>query len=210
MFAVLTNETIIHFINNLKSIIMGQYYKPSVLNEDKTQVLAATCPLDWNSGMKLMEHSYYGVGVVRAAVELLKDKFKGHRFVWAGDYADDTIGDKNVYGVPCIEDFTSLLDVEKTPSPYGDGDIYHLPEEYGQAKYLLNYDKKLAVELGFEDDYDWNIHPLPLLTAESNGRGGGDYWGDEIELVGSWAYDHIGAADEMPEDFKVLEVDFRE
>ena len=23
---------------------------------------------------------------------------------------------------------------------------------------------------------DWLVHPLPLLTCEGNGRGGGDYW----------------------------------
>ena len=49
----------------------------------------------------------------------------------------------------------------------------------------------------------WKLNPLPLLCSNSNGRGGGDYGqlydrktGEEIdcsmELVGTWAYDHIG------------------
>jgi hypothetical protein len=36
------------------------------------------------------------------------------------------------------------------------------------------------------------LHPLPLLTAEGNGRGGGDFRGDDPQnLVGSWARDLI-------------------
>lgn len=39
----------------------------------------------------------------------------------------------------------------------------------------------------------WTVHPLPLLTAEGNGRGGGDYHeqNPDIELVGTWARDSI-------------------
>jgi hypothetical protein len=41
------------------------------------------------------------------------------------------------------------------------------------------------------DDGDgWRIHPLPLLTCEGNGRGGGDYRG-ESDLVGRWSRDLI-------------------
>ena len=38
------------------------------------------------------------------------------------------------------------------------------------------------------------IHPLPLLTAIGNGKGGGDYRGTCLDLVGHWACDKIEAA----------------
>ena len=41
--------------------------------------------------------------------------------------------------------------------------------------------------------YNWEVdsvlHPLPLLTAVGNGRGGGDYAGINADKIGSWAFD---------------------
>lgn len=45
-----------------------------------------------------------------------------------------------------------------------------------------------------EDDYGLKIHPLPLLTCEGNGRGGGDFRTeneDYLKLIGSWARNRI-------------------
>lgn len=194
---------------------MGQYYQPCVLNEEKTRVISATNPLSWDSGMKLMEHSYYGVDVVRAAVELLKTKYNGYRFVWAGDYADENADGKNFYVMACDKDlfkFEEELETTSEPCPWDKSQkVYSLPEPFGEAKYLLNYDKKVAVELVPDEESEWPIHPLPLLTAESNGKGGGDYFSEvNASLVGSWKYDHLGAADEVPEGFEVETAIFRE
>ena len=50
----------------------------------------------------------------------------------------------------------------------------------------------------------WTVHPLPLLTCDGNGRGGGD-WHEEnpdgtekenAKLVGTWAYDHISVTND--------------
>jgi hypothetical protein len=46
-------------------------------------------------------------------------------------------------------------------------------------------------------------HPLPLLTCEGNGRGGGDYRGDS-PLIGSWARDIISVEEVKPEGFEEL------
>ena len=61
-----------------------------------------------------------------------------------------------------------------------------------KTKYLVNHDKKQFVDKTKvpKDKDGWRIHPLPLLTCEGNGRGGGDFRG-ESELVGSWARDII-------------------
>lgn len=71
-------------------------------------------------------------------------------------------------------------------------------------KYILNLTKKTYIvipESNGSMDYP-TIHPLPLLCADGNGRGGGDYNGSNMCLIGAWAYDCIGVANELPEDFK--------
>jgi hypothetical protein len=69
-----------------------------------------------------------------------------------------------------------------------------------KGRYLVNHTKKLCLDLKAEDvdrgkdkhgDSIWNIHPLPLLTCSGNGRGGGDYSGSKMNIVGTWAGDVI-------------------
>ena len=70
--------------------------------------------------------------------------------------------------------------------------------------YLVNLGKKIYVDLGrhykhhqkkFASDYSEFPHPLPILTAVSNGLGGGDFrdykYGDDHPMVGSWAGDRL-------------------
>lgn len=60
------------------------------------------------------------------------------------------------------------------------------------VRFFVNEDKKQFFDL-------WSVpfvggmrvHPLPLLTADGNGRGGGDYSGLDMNFVGSWARDFI-------------------
>ena len=56
----------------------------------------------------------------------------------------------------------------------------------------------------------WQIHPLPLLTAEGNGRGGGDYHGTNMEMVGAWARCRLGLVKEVPEGFTEITPNFIE
>ena len=64
-----------------------------------------------------------------------------------------------------------------------------LPAKY---KYLVNHDKKEFVDKSKtpKDSDGWRMHPLPILTCEGNGRGGGDFRG-ESPLVGYWSRDTI-------------------
>jgi hypothetical protein len=76
--------------------------------------------------------------------------------------------------------------------------------------YLINWDKKLYVDKRLIDEADgFRLHPLPLLTAEGNGRGGGDFDGeDPNHLVGSWARDHLSVSDHVAHDgFEELKFD---
>jgi hypothetical protein len=50
------------------------------------------------------------------------------------------------------------------------------------------------------------LHPLPLLTVEGNGRGGGDLH-DAPPIVGSWARDVISVEQSVDEGFEQIAFD---
>ena len=159
---------------------MGQYYHPTFLaNEkqgNKEVIIAAFYAHKYGNGLKLTEHSYANNNFVNAVINTAKKYKKGVRIVWAGDYA------KN----------------EK----YRRNNLYHLAKEkvfidnasqkYPDVRWMFNENKGQVVDLWdlFESN-GMTIHPLPILTAEGNGQGGGDYNGTSMNLVGSWARDVI-------------------
>lgn len=62
------------------------------------------------------------------------------------------------------------------------------------VRYIINTDKKEYLDLWRVRGLEMTIHPLPLLTVEGNGRGGGDYEGTNMNVIGSWARDFIKVA----------------
>lgn len=196
---------------------MGQYYRATLLNENKEQILATTIGWDWKSGAKLMETAWVGNHMVNAVCQLLAGDFKGSRVVWAGDYAETPfMGEDNLYTVineneekyPKVIEMFQTKEYEMYPNVMG----IHLAE-FKAYKYVINLDKKVAVPIPEDKggENEWHIHPLPLLTAESNGMGGGDYFSDtHEEFVGTWAYDRITVGNEIPEGFEVLDIEFSE
>jgi hypothetical protein len=72
-------------------------------------------------------------------------------------------------------------------------------------RYIINHSKKQFVDkmASKAEEEGMKYHPLPLLTCEGNGRGGGDYRGDS-PLIGSWARDVISVEVEAPADYKEL------
>jgi hypothetical protein len=86
-------------------------------------------------------------------------------------------------------------------------------------RYICNYDKRQYVDkqhvrggTRWDDDGSvWLIHPLPLMTCEGNGQGGGDFFGpDPKGLVGCWARDHIGIETKVPAGFTEVIFDLSE
>lgn len=77
-------------------------------------------------------------------------------------------------------------------------------------KYVINLRTKEYIEIPEPSDTDWIVHPLPILLADGNGRGGGDYKGSNMEFVGKWAFHPVGATNNVPKGFKKLEVTFEE
>ena len=176
---------------------MGQYYKFIILAEktDKKEYIR-TClhSFAYANGSKLMEHSYIDSEFVKAVEYLLSSNgtFYKSRIVWAGDYADNEH--------ELTENLFHLADDSRV-YPRFDSDISFVD----QCPFIVNHTKKLYVKKEKKV-----IHPLPLLTAEGNGRGGGDYRGKNDHLIGSWARDVISVDQKVSEDYTELVCDFDE
>jgi len=207
---------------------MGQYYKPIILNEKNKPVTYASC-YDFGSGAKLMEHSWMKndfVGFIERQLAIQPSKL-----VWAGDYADAEnpktltkaeikalADEKSEYwnSAKIKEEGLTLYSLCETVGQLSHGqDVknkYDHDFGYGKGstterKFLINFDKKEFVDKSKvpSSDDGWRIHPLPLLTCEGNNRGGGDFRGEERDLVGRWSRDKIGVASkksDIPKDFK--------
>jgi hypothetical protein len=177
---------------------MGQYYMPVILADNKKTVKKFIYSHNYGNGLKLMEHSYIGNNFVSAFETLIQNN--PQRVVWAGDYADE-----------CKQRKTNLYSRCKD-------DLKVIPNELNDDTYsfIINHSKKMFVDKNkvTEMSADWadgmKIHPLPLLTCEGNGRGGGDFSGDEKGIVGTWARDVIEVSNKKPEGFDELIFDLDE
>lgn len=179
---------------------MGQYYKP--VNIDKAEFFYSH---EFGSGLKLMEHSWMGNLFVQVVEKFISEGggWFGDRIVWAGDYADKAKRERNnwylkrkkkVDGCEC-ERFYAVDCGECYKELEGRFQI----ERY---RYLINRSRFQFIDKDRvpESRDGWIIHPLPLMTAESNGRGGGDFHGEDKKgLVGSWAFDVIEASHKRPQ-----------
>ncbi len=173
---------------------MGQYYKAIILEDkdtDDAPEVIAGCLESWtyNNGAKLMEHSWIGNEFVERVEAKLINQYDGRRIVWAGDYADpEPNTEENLY------DMTTEFH------------NYHIAKPTQTFRYIINHTMKQYVdkERVFPDKDGWKIHPLPLLTCEGNGRGGGDYGGIDQDLVGIWARNRISVSNDIPNDYQEL------
>ena len=210
---------------------MGQYYNPSVLRKNwktaKNPVLVSLKCYDFGNGAKLMEHSYIGNSFVRSMEYLLANDYKGHPFVWCGDYADPVTtktGERDIYHDASLflyEDYDSpnndkkskkylaLKDSIPSMPEYVEGKVWNPYETIPYYKYLVNYTKKQYCIVPFfkSQSNEYQVHPLPLLTCSGNGRGLGDYNIDTDERVGSWAFDKIGLTNDEDEVAGFKEID---
>lgn len=157
---------------------MGQYYRAVILDQGK--IVAWLCASMYNNGSKLTEHSYVHNQFMRAVERAIRPggKFYKKCLVWAGDYADSEVGeDRNLYTMA------------------EDSHPYYNEEFMDQLPYIVNHTQKEYVVKPARG----KLHPLSLLTVEGNGRGGGDYHGDET--VGQWARESISMEGVIPEGY---------
>lgn len=180
---------------------MGQYFKAVVLapQADTTEIVASFDSWDYESGDKQMEHAWRLNPYVNTVESLFtKDgKFYMHRLVWAGDYADD--------------------------EPGTDNNLYELSKEKKQKvecrilgdtlRYIVNHSKRQYVDkTQIPSVNGWQIHPLPLLTAEGNEDAGGEYHScyPDYHLLGAWARDIISVEEAIPAGYSRLKPRFIE
>ena len=177
---------------------MGQYYRP-IFKEPGYQKLTPNHYKYYifDSGFKLMENSWLGNTEVEFLVKYLVNNPK--HVVWAGDYADEKehLG-KTEYSY-VSKDLTRRTRIRLNKKTR--------PKKY---RYILNHTKQEYIDLSLYteevagDRDGWIIHPLPLLTADGNGRGGGDYRGPQEEYVGLWKDDLLEVKDYVPNNFVTL------
>ncbi|WP_067474244.1 hypothetical protein [Nocardia amamiensis] len=175
---------------------MGQYYMAVLLADDGANIASRFNPRDYNEFYKLTEHSWLGNPFVEAVERALNTPA---RVVWAGDYADKEPGrDMNLFR---LAQFSA-----KTPPPD--------PAPVG--RYVINHDKRMFVDKRSvtENASGFALHPLPVLTAEGNGRGSGDLHEanttGNFTLVGTWARDRIAVGGSVPERYRKLRFDLVE
>lgn len=159
---------------------------------------------DYGSGLKLMEHSYMKNEFVQRFEHQLTPEGNHHksRVVWAGDYADEEM-DQIIEGTEDDEN-------PSHPNIWGlcrdTSKISHSLVDTSKFPFIVNHSKKQFVdkrETPTSND-GWTVHPLPLLTCEGNGRGGGDYRTDNAEIeaqIGIWARDVISVEETAPEGY---------
>jgi hypothetical protein len=186
---------------------MGQYYKP--VNLDKKEFLYTH---DFGSGLKLMEHSYIGNGIMNAVENMIipdGDWYK-NRLVWAGDYAEgeETILDKATRLFNKKHEAKNIYSIMENKGKKIQPPTKKVDKKY---KYLTNYTKQIVIDLSKikKDKYGYRIHPLSLLVCEGNGLGGGDFYGEDSR-IGTWARDIISLEDHIIDGFQLEDGQFKE
>ena len=198
---------------------MGQYYMPCSLTGDKENVksfvYSHSIKSRWKTAdgrmvtsgelLKLMEHSYLKNKMMLCVEALLVEGGEWHKtpIVWAGDYSDAVRGDLNYFNMCERTDEGEHIAKELIPKPL-------TAKQAKEFRFIVNHTKKEFVDKTKVPSNDgWQIHPLSLLTSSGNGRGGGDFRG-ENEFVGTWATDIISVEKEIPADFKEIVPNFIE
>ena len=182
---------------------MGQYYTPVIIKQHKTREYASGyLSHEYGNGLKLMEHAYVGNNFTET---VLKELYHSQgRLVWMGDYAeqkDFDMLDKTLKGFDFIEAYERIENKQNYKHPVD-------TNNFSKDKIVLNHEKeeyidmKQYCEVAKRDDCGMLAHPIALLTAMGNGKGGGDYRGPDEELVGVWAGDTLEIVDELPETYK--------
>lgn len=152
-----------------------------------------------SQGLKLMEHAWFCRPFVVGVLNVIRDR--SARVAWVGDYACENEDYARIAEFSS-EDYEACWNYDEEPTEA----FPEVPD--GSVKgYLVNLDKGIYLDLAeiamaesMEDSHGVGTHPLPILTAIGNGRGGGDYYGSNMEQVGSWAMDRLQFVLDEPED----------
>lgn len=166
---------------------MGQYYMPVI---KRGNTLRRVYSHDFDNGLKLIEHSYIDNNFVNVIANNLVDN--PAQLYWVGDYAEE--GDfaspamaKRIYNYAWNRTGRGNTTLEETNEKFNWDDDW----------YYINMTKMQYIKMPKPGDFVYS--PVSLLTAMGNGRGGGDYYGDN-PMVGKWAGDKVYLSKTVPED----------
>jgi hypothetical protein len=182
---------------------MGQYYKVVILSESGEFIRVWIYP---SYGIKLMEHSYQDTTFMKAIEHILsvQGMFYKSRIVWAGDYAPEEKEKEKIDA--STDEKQNLYHLASEENPIHKDKMLLLTKiATDPLPYIVNHSKKLFVDKTKVKD----IHPLPLLVSEGNGNGGGDYYGTNEELCGTWSRDIISMDSTIPDGYTELECNFK-
>ena len=185
---------------------MGQYYKPTIQaikyedNRKQVRKLFVIDPYDLNHGIKLCEHTHRNSEVVRLVTNLMYELNKqdwATQLVWLGDYANPSFGeDPNLYGSLNYSNvqFREEDGVIVSAMIEGFDGVIDMTQDH---HYLVNHDRNEYINTA---ENVGAYSQLALLTADGNGKGGGDYWGANWRDVGLWRYHEISVMDKQEFD----------
>ena len=179
---------------------MGQYYRPVLFYGEKTTIYNRD--VDENYTMaKLLEHSWWENPLMNAISDKLYQKKS--RLIWCGDYAEDEeVAMTNL----TVKDIWDCDGEGVKSTDFRIDNLYLCNHELQEYIDLSKYKKNCI------DNDGWVIHPLSLLTAIGNGRGGGDYHDcyPNADKVGIWAWNLISLEEKVPENYVEYEIIFKE
>ena len=188
---------------------MGQYYQLANLSKTECMEMNSTDAV----GLKLME-SAYSMDWQDRFIGLLTDRWHGDKVAYLGDYAW-TAGDK--FG-RC--GWVQWLQANADTDPYDSPDFTRLDPNMMEAKhyrFVVNETKNMYYDREqnplppwAHDDYWGRLEPLFIFLAAGNELGGGDYYGVNKELSGSWLGDTIYGTNTPPENMILIESPFKE
>lgn len=176
---------------------MGQYYFAVVIRAGHTGKAPQVEFVDGSPTTKQMEQAWIGSSMVSLVEGLLQPGGRWHKasLVWAGDYGgNEGDADKNLYricsdGGDGVTRITELSPEERKLNSEHEGSdppcffVNHTQKTYVDES-KLEAEPKGAMCPGS------TIHPLPLLTAETQSGGGGDFRGTGAAME-IWARDVI-------------------
>lgn len=193
---------------------MGQYWHIFMEKEDGTIKNYET-----NDGLKLMEHSWYSNYYTDF---ITTDIYAEPTRIWTvGDYWDDgELKDK----LPewWYKRYEQMIAENGKYPAYSVWNWNVEEPEYSKydiiadyVNYFVNHDKMEYIDINEvvdrESTSNWYAYHITLLTAISNGEGGGDYYGENEDMIGYWAGDLISSEIKKPDaSYTKITVNFRE
>lgn len=131
------------------------------------------------------------------------------QLVWLGDYHQENFGCKKLYEK--LRDKVTPYEMrqvnDETIVKFEDVGEFSIAKDY---RYLINCEKCEYIDFKkylIDGNLDYLLHPLPMLTADGNGKGNGDYFNQENwRDVGRWKYDTIIVSDELIQETNVSKI----